>query len=158
MLGKIIMKKTTIASLVALVFTSPVLSQTVVAAEQINLDEAVVTASRVSEPLNSTLHDVTVINREQIERAGQSTLIEILQTQPGIEITSNGGAGTTSGIFMRGTNSGHVVVLVDGMRISSATAGTTTFENLPTALIDRIEIVRGPASSLYGQDAIGGRR
>ena len=150
------MKKTTIASVVALVFTSPVLSQVVVAAEQINLDEVIVTASRISEPLNASLHDVSIINHEQIERAGQSTLIEILQKQPGIEITSNGGAGTTSGIFMRGTNSGHVVVLIDGMRISSATAGTTTFENLPTSLIDRIEIVRGPASSLYGQDAIGG--
>ena len=87
-----------------------------------------------SEPLNATLRDVSVIDREQIERAGQSTLVEILQTQPGIEITSNGGAGKTSGIFMRGTNTNHVVVLIDGIRVNSATAGTTTFENLPVAL------------------------
>ena len=145
------MNKKLIASLVGLAFTSPAFS-----AEQINLDEAVVTASRISEPLNATLHDVSVIDREQIERAGQSTLIEILQTQPGIEITSNGGVGKTSGIFMRGTNTNHVLVLIDGVRVNSATAGTTTFENLPTALIDKIEILRGPAASLYGQDAIGG--
>lgn len=145
------MKKTIIASLIGLAFALPVYS-----AENINLDEVVITASRISEPLAATLHDVSVINREQIERAGQSSLIEILQTQPGIEITSNGGAGKTSGVFMRGTNTNHVLVLIDGVRVSSATAGTTTFENLPIALVDRIEILRGPAASLYGQDAIGG--
>jgi vitamin B12 transporter len=145
------MKKSTIASLIGLAFASPSF-----AVEQINLDDVVITASRIEEPLNATLHDVSVINREQIDRAGQSSLIEILQMQPGIEITSNGGAGKTSGIFMRGTNANHVLVLIDGVRLSSATAGTTTFENLPIALIDKIEILRGPAASLYGQDAIGG--
>lgn len=145
------MKKLTIASLIGLAFTSHTF-----AADHIELDEVIITASRVSEPFNATLRDVSVINREQIERAGQSTLIEILQTQPGIEITSNGGAGKTSSIFMRGTNTNHVLVLIDGVRVNSATAGTTTFENLPVALIEKIEILRGPGASLYGQDAIGG--
>jgi vitamin B12 transporter len=145
------MSKKIIASLIGLAFTSPTF-----AAEQINLDDVIVTASRISEPLNATLRDVSVIDREQIERAGQSTLIEILQIQPSIEVTSNGGAGKTSGLFMRGTNTNHVLVLIDGIRVNSATAGTTTFENLPVALIDRIEILRGPAASMYGQDAIGG--
>jgi vitamin B12 transporter len=145
------MKKSTIASLVGLVFTSPSF-----AVENINLDEVVVTASRFEEPLSTTLRDVSVIDREQIERAGQSTLVEILQTQPGIEITNTGGEGKASGIFMRGTSSNHVLVLIDGVRVNSATLGTTTFENIPIALIDKIEIVRGPATSLYGQDAIGG--
>ncbi len=145
------MKKSTIASLVGLVFTSPSF-----AVENINLDEVVVTASRFEEPLSTTLRDVSVIDREQIERAGQSTLVEILQTQPGIEITNTGGEGKASGIFMRGTSSNHVLVLIDGVRVNSATLGTTTFENIPVALIDKIEIVRGPATSLYGQDAIGG--
>ncbi len=144
-------KKTIIASLVGLAIHS-----TGFAAENLDLDQVIVTASRLNESLASTLRDVSVINREQIERAGQSTLIEILQSQPGIEITSNGGVGKTSGVFMRGTNANHVVVLIDGVRINSATAGTTTFENLPVALIDRVEILRGPAASLYGQDAVGG--
>lgn len=145
------MKKITIASLIGLLFTS-----IATANENLKIDDVIVTASRINESLNTTLHDVSVINREQIELAGQTTLIEILQMQPGIEITNNGGAGKAAGVFMRGTNSGHVLVLVDGVRLNSATAGTTTFENLPIALIDKIEILRGPAASVYGQDAVGG--
>ncbi|MES2580528.1 MAG: TonB-dependent receptor [Pseudomonadota bacterium] len=145
------MKQSIIVSLVGLAITSPLF-----AAENINLDDVVISASRINETLTTTLRDVSVIDREQIERAGQSTLVEILQKQPGIEISNAGGAGKASGIFMRGTNTNHVLVLIDGIRVSSATLGTTTFENLPVALIEKIEIVRGPAASLYGQDAIGG--
>lgn len=150
------MNKKLIVSLVGLAFTSPFLQQTAFAAEQVNLDEVVVTASRVAQPKESVIADVTVIDRQEIERAGQSTFIELLQTQPGVEIASNGGAGKTSSVFLRGTNPGQVVVLIDGLRVSSATSGTTTFENIPLAQIEKIEILRGPATSLYGQDAIGG--
>jgi vitamin B12 transporter len=150
------MRNSTIASLIALVFTSPVLTQTVFAAEQINLDEVVVTASRTPQPRESVIADVTVIDEEEIQRAGQSTLVELLAQQPGVEITSSGGAGTISSIFMRGTNSNQVVVLIDGLRVGAATSGTTTFENIPLSQTEKIEILRGPATSLYGQDAIGG--
>lgn len=145
------MSKKIITSLIALAFTSPSYS-----AENIELDDVVVTASRVAQTRESVIADVTVIDQEEIERAGQSTFVELLQTQPGIEISSSGGAGTTSSIFLRGTNSNQVVVLIDGLRVGSATAGTTTFENIPLAQIDKIEILRGPATSLYGQDAVGG--
>jgi vitamin B12 transporter len=145
------MRNSTIASLIALVFTS--LSY---AAETINLDEVVVTASRTPQTRESVIADVTIIDEEEIQRTGQSTLVELLAQQPGIEIISSGGAGTISSVFMRGTNSGHVVVLIDGMRVDSATVGSTAFENLPIGQIDKIEILRGPATSLYGQDAIGG--
>ena len=145
------MKKSIIASLVGLAF-----APSSFAAENINLDDVVVTASRIAQPRESVIADVTVINHEEIERAGQTTLIELLAQQPGIEITSSGGAGSTSGIFMRGTNSGNVVVLIDGLRVDSATLGATAFENLPIGQIDKVEILRGPATSLYGQDAIGG--
>lgn len=146
------MNKTVIASLVGLLFSPTIFAEQA----SIRTGEVVVTASRIPQSRESVIADVTVITSEEIERAGQSTLLEILQSQPGVEITSNGGAGKTSGIFLRGTNPGHVVVLIDGMRVNSATAGTTTFENLPLAQIEKIEIVRGPASSLYGADAIGG--
>lgn len=146
------MKKSTIASLVALAF-SPSVFATETA---IQTDDVVVTASRVAQARESVIADVTVITREEIERAGQSTFIELLQTQPGVEIASTGGAGKTSSVFLRGTNPGQVVVLIDGLRVSSATSGTTTFENIPLAQIEKIEILRGPATSLYGQDAIGG--
>ncbi|HYN54706.1 MAG TPA: TonB-dependent receptor [Methylotenera sp.] len=145
------MKKSTIAGLVSLAFTSPIF-----AAETINLDDVVVTASRVAQSRESVIGDVTVISREEIESAGQSTLAELLSTQPGIEIESNGGVGATSNIHIRGTNSQSVVVLIDGMRVASATLGTTSFSQIIPEQIDHIEIVRGPASSLYGSDAIGG--
>lgn len=132
------------------------LSELAYAADNATLDEVIVTATRTPQQQESVIADVSVINAEEIKRGGQSTLIELLQRQPGIEITHNGGAGKTSGIFMRGTNTGHTLVLIDGVRVQSATAGTTTFENIPIQQIDRIEIVRGPLTSLYGQDAIGG--
>jgi vitamin B12 transporter len=146
-----IMKKTIIASLVGLALSSQIF-----AAENIDLENVVVTASRTPQSRESVIADVTVINAEEIQRSGQATLVELLQLQPSIEITSNGGAGKTAGIFIRGSNSSHVVVLIDGIRVNSATLGTTTFENLPISQIDKVEILRGPASSLYGQDAIGG--
>ena len=146
------MKRTSLAGLFSLLFTCNIFATEL----NIQTDDVVVTASRISQPRESVIADVTVISHEEIERAGQSTVVELLQSQPGVEITNNGGAGKQSGVFLRGTNSGHVVVLIDGMRINSATAGTTTFENLPLAQIEKIEIVRGPASSLYGADAIGG--
>ena len=145
------MKIKHIASLISLGLALPTF-----AAENINLDDVVVTATRTPQPRESVIGDVTVIDQEEIERAGQSTFVELLQTQPGLEISSSGGAGTTSSIFLRGTNSNQVIVLVDGIRVGSATAGTTTFENIPLAQIEKIEILRGSATSLYGQDAVGG--
>ncbi len=139
------------AGIIGLALTSPVF-----AAEQLDLNEVVVTASRTPQPRESVIADVTIIESDEIQSAGQSTLVELLAQQPGIEITSSGGAGTISSVFMRGTNSGHVVVLIDGMRVDSATLGSTAFENLPLGQIGKIEILRGPATSLYGQDAIGG--
>src|SRR5450830_2103993 len=129
------MKKTTIAGLVGLIFTPTVFAAS---ATSISSDEVVVTASRIEQPKESVIADVSVIDSEQIERAGQSTLIELLQTQPGVEISSNGGAGKTSSVFLRGTNANHVVVLIDGMRMSSATAGQTTYENIPLEQIEKI--------------------
>lgn len=145
------MKKSTIAGLVSLAFTSPVF-----AAETINLDDVVVTASRVAQSRESVIGDVTVINQEEIERAGAGSITDLLKSQPGIQINTSGGAGTASSVYLRGTNSDHLIVLVDGLRINSATLGTTSFENIPLAQIEKIEILRGPASSLYGADAIGG--
>ncbi|HEY6239239.1 MAG TPA: TonB-dependent receptor [Burkholderiales bacterium] len=116
----------------------------------------VVTATRLPQVQSQTLQSVTVITAEDIAQSGQQTLVEVLQTLGGVEIASTGGFGQQSSVFIRGANSGHTLVLLDGMRISSATAGTTALENLPIAQIGRIEIVPGQMSSLYGADAIGG--
>jgi vitamin B12 transporter len=100
--------------------------------------------------------DVTTISSEDIERAGSSSLPELLQRQPGIEISNLGGAGKVSTLSIRGTSSTHSIVLIDGMRVGAATSGFSAIEHIPLSQIEKIEILRGPASSLYGQDAIGG--
>jgi vitamin B12 transporter len=115
-----------------------------------------VTASRSEQPLTELLADVTLIGPEEIARAGPGGLTALLQRQPGIEVVANGGPGSTSGVFMRGANTAQTLVLVDGLRVSSSTTGTTPLEAIPLDQIDHIEILRGPASSLYGADAIGG--
>ncbi len=145
------MNKTLIASLLGLTLSSPGYS-----AENIALDDVVVTATRTAQARKNIIADVTVIGREEIERAGSASVADILRRQPGVQVGTNGGAGAISSIFLRGTNSDHVVVLVDGLRINSLTAGTTAFENIPIAQIEKIEILRGPASSLYAAGAIGG--
>lgn len=119
-------------------------------------DAVVVTAARVPQPRSQTLQPVNIITAEDIARSGQQTLVEVLQALGGVEITNAGGFGQPSGVFLRGANSAHTLVLVDGMRISSATAGSTALENIPLNQIERIEVVPGQLSSLYGSDAIGG--
>ena len=116
----------------------------------------VVTPTRVAELLHAVVGDVTVITAEQIARAGQTSLLELLQAQPGIEMAQEGGAGANAALRIRGGNSGHTLVLVDGLRVGSATTGTTPLETLSLDQIERIEILRGPASSLYGADAVTG--
>ncbi|MGY1489306.1 TonB-dependent receptor domain-containing protein [Methylobacillus pratensis] len=125
-------------------------------AADIRLEDTIVTASRTEQKISEVIGDVSVITSDQIEKAGQTTLAELLATQPGIEITSNGGVGKSTDIFMRGANSTHTLILVDGVRISSATTGVTAIQHIPLSQIDRVEILRGPASGMYGADAIGG--
>jgi vitamin B12 transporter len=120
------------------------------------LDPIVVTASRTPQSITQLLADVTVIERDEVARAGVDSLVELLQRQPGIEIIQNGGPGATSGVFLRGANTNQTLVLIDGVRVSSASVGATALEAIPLEQIERIEILRGPASSLYGSDAIGG--
>lgn len=126
------------------------------ASDDIHLHDVIVTANRVPEHRDSVLADVSVIDQAEIARAGQSTLVELLSMQPGIEIESNGGVGAAANVHLRGNNSQSVIVLVDGLRVSSATLGTTSWNMIQPSMIDRIEIVRGPASSLYGSDGVGG--
>lgn len=119
-------------------------------------DAIVVTATRIPTRLNEIVADVAVIDRRQIETAGATTLPQLLAQQPGLQITTQGGLGKVTGIFMRGSATGHALLLVDGMPLGSATLGEPSLPNLPLAQIERIEILRGAASSLYGSAAIGG--
>jgi Outer membrane cobalamin receptor protein len=116
----------------------------------------VVTATRELVALTPTLRDTIVITREQLEDSGALSLPEVLQRLGNVELRANGGPGQPTGIFMRGASPTQTLVLIDGLRAGSATAGTTALEHIPLELIERIEIVKGPMSSLYGSDAMGG--
>lgn len=120
------------------------------------LDKVVVTATRTSISANDALAPVEVIDRVEIERSQARSLPDLLRGRAGISQTNQGGTGKLTTMFMRGTESDHVLVLVDGVRVGSPTSGLAAFQDLPIEMIDRVEIVRGPRSSLYGADAIGG--
>jgi len=120
------------------------------------LAPVVVTAARMPQPIATLTADLTVIDADAIAASGSRSFAELLQGQPGVEIVQNGGPGSTSGVFLRGANRGQTVLLVDGLRVSSSTVGAPTLEAIPLDQVERIEILRGPASSLYGADAIGG--
>ncbi|MXZ79938.1 MAG: TonB-dependent receptor [Gammaproteobacteria bacterium] len=125
-------------------------------ADDDNFVTIVITASRVAETADETMAPVTVIDREQIDRSGSRTVNEIISRVPGLSVTNNGGLGKESGVFLRGTASRHVLVLIDGVRIGSATLGTAPLRHIPLSVVEKIEVVRGPRSSLYGSEAIGG--
>ncbi|HZX31755.1 MAG TPA: TonB-dependent receptor, partial [Rhodocyclaceae bacterium] len=149
--GKMYPRIKPLAVLLPILFSLPIHAQ-----QLASLDPIVVTATRQPMKASELLSDVTVIEREEIEKAAQSTIGELLSTQPGIEMSANGSPGAVSNIYMRGSNSSHVLVLIDGMRVGSATLGSISWSRVPVSQVDRIEILRGPASSLYGSDAIGG--
>jgi vitamin B12 transporter len=123
---------------------------------ELKTSEVFVTATRTPIPKKNVIADTTTINEEEIERAGSSSLTDLLQRQPGIEIYNSGGQGKVSSLHIRGSESDHVVVLIDGLRVNQVTSGLTAFENIPLSQIEKIEIVRGASSSLYGAGAIGG--
>lgn len=126
------------------------------AQEAADLDTVTVTATRTAEAVERVLAAVEVIDRAQIERSQAQSLPQLLQGHAGVQTVNQGGPGKLSSVFLRGTDSDHLLVLVDGVRVGSTTAGTAALQDLPLAQIERIEIVRGPHSGLYGADAIGG--
>jgi vitamin B12 transporter len=120
------------------------------------LSQVIVTASRTAQPLDSAIASVTVITRADIDRFQPQSVAELLTGLVGISTSSNGDLGKVTSVFVRGTNSDHVLVLIDGIKIGAATTGSAAWEQLPVEQIDHIEIVRGPSSSLYGSEALGG--
>lgn len=120
------------------------------------LDRVVVTASRTARTQDQTLAAITVIDRAEIDRVQPQSLQALLAGRAGIALANNGGAGKATSVFLRGTESDHVLVLVDGIKLGSATSGGASLQDIPPEQVERIEIVRGPFSSLYGSEALGG--
>jgi vitamin B12 transporter len=142
----------TFAALFAIAF-----SPFVIADESVHNDKIIViTANRTEQDINDTLAAVEVITREDIERIQPTSITDLLESVAGLDIVHNGGAGQASSLFTRGTNSDHTLILVDGVRVGSATLGNKSFSSMPVAQIERIEVVKGPRASLWGSDAIGG--
>ncbi len=138
------------------IFSLILLGFSVQAEEAIELSNLIVTATRTAQTIDRLSAASTVFTRQDIERLQVLSVPELLKYATGVDISESGGPGKNSSVFIRGTSSGHVLVLVDGVRIGSATLGTTPFSSLPIDQIERVEIVRGSQSSLYGSDAIGG--
>ncbi|HEY2257484.1 MAG TPA: TonB-dependent receptor, partial [Variovorax sp.] len=114
------------------------------------------TATRVATPIQDVVSDTVVIDRAQIEQQASRTLPEILARLAGVQISANGGLGQSSSVFIRGADANGVILMIDGVRYGSATLGTPVWDNIPVEMIDRIEVVKGPASALYGSDGVGG--
>lgn len=122
----------------------------------LSLKPVVVTASRIATPVTDVIADVSIIDRTTLDQAGQTSLREILAQQPGVQFTANGSYRSSTSIFLRGATGTQTLVLIDGVRVGSATSGGASIENIPLDRIERIEILRGAASALYGPDAVGG--
>lgn len=116
----------------------------------------VVTANRVEQPVSSVLAPVMVIERAEIESRQVQSLPDLLKTLPGVQITTLGGRGHQSSLFIRGTNSNHSLVLMNGRPIAAMVTGTPDLSQIPLGNIERIEYIRGPRAAVYGSDAIGG--
>ena len=148
------MKKVVNRRMLACVLSS--LANAVLAQSLGATDGIVVTATRVATPIDDALRDVTVIDRAEIESSGASSFSELLRSVPGVQVTQDSVRGAVPSIYIRGTNTNHTLFLIDGQRVNSATAGGTAFQGIPLEQIERIEVLRGPSSSLYGADALGG--
>lgn len=116
----------------------------------------VVTGTREPLPLDRVTADVVVIDAARIRESTADSVEDLLRREAGVQVSRTGGPGKTASVFIRGMSGNGTVVLVDGVRIGSATLGLTAFEALQLADIDHIEVLRGPGSSLYGADAVGG--
>ena len=124
--------------------------------EDSELETITVTANRFATSVDDSLATQVVITRADIERIQPKSVLDMLSTVSGLDISTNGGRGQTSSVYMRGANAGHTLVLLNGVRISSASLGSTNIQNIAPELVERIEIVKGPRAALWGSDAIGG--
>lgn len=119
-------------------------------------EQIVVTASRVPEPAREVGSSVTVLDREDVERRKVTTVLELLRTVPGVEVSQGGGPGRVASVFLRGGTSAQTLVLLDGVRLNNPATAAFDFADLTVEGIERVEVLRGPQSVLYGSEAMGG--
>jgi vitamin B12 transporter len=154
------MSRSRLVFLLLLFVSHPLAAQTPTptpAAPRATLDaDVVVSAEAVPRPAETLAVAATVIGEEEIERSRTTTLLELLRTVPGLDVVQSGGPGKVASLFMRGTTSTQTLVLVDGVRLNNPYFGAVDLAGVSTANVERVEIVRGPFSALYGSEAVGG--
>ncbi|PMR78746.1 TonB-dependent receptor domain-containing protein [Billgrantia endophytica] len=121
-----------------------------------SLNPVVVTAALAPRTADQSLSSVTVLDEAALRRQDPVSIPDLLRGQPGVDVTSNGSFGKSSGVYIRGTGNESTVLMIDGIRLRSATDGGAAWQYLDPRMFDRAEIVRGPRGSLYGADAVGG--
>ena len=126
------------------------------AAHALEINPVVISASRIEQPLSQALSSVSVITRAEIEKSQAPSLADLLQGEAGFEFGRKGGPGTTTSFFLRGQNSTNLALLVDGVRVQVDSIGALQQLDIPLGMVERIEILRGNASALYGDAAVGG--
>ena len=122
----------------------------------ISVAPVIVTATRTAQTIDETLASVIVIDRSTIEQSQALDTADLLRRHAGLDVARNGGPGQTTSVFIRGAESNHTLIMIDGVKINSGTVGAAAVQNISPDLIERIEIVKGPRSTLYGSEAIGG--
>ncbi len=140
-----------------LVLILPLLMLTTAWAEEtVKVEELVVTASRLEEPLEETTSDVIVVTREDIEKTNVEFVIDALRRVPDLNIAQNGGKGKTASLLLRGASSNQILIMIDGVKVKSTTTADFDLSGLLVDDIERIEIVKGPQSTMYGSEAMAG--
>ena len=123
---------------------------------QNKLDTVVTTATRTPQKLSEVLADLTVITRADIERQAAASVADLLRNNGCAEMVRNGGPAANTSVFLRGADSRHTLVLIDGVKVDSQSTGGASWQGLPLSQIERVEVLKGPASAIYGSDAVGG--
>lgn len=150
-----IMIKNTLLAVVSSVTAFSVLAQN--PSPSSKTDDLLVTASRFSQPVTSVLASNSVVTKDDIERWQAKSLTDVMRRLPGVDVGLNGGLGQKSSLFIRGTNSHHVLLLINGIRLNQAgVSGSSDLSQIPIPLVQKVEYIRGPRSAVYGSDAIGG--
>ena len=125
-------------------------------ADSANIEQTITTATRTEQSISNVLAPSVVMDRADIEKFQAQDLMSLINRMPGVQVDRSGGKGSVTSVRIRGSQSRQTLLLIDGQRVGSATLGEANFSDIDIEQIERIEVVRGPLSSLYGSDAIGG--
>lgn len=151
-------KKSALLLAMSAVFSMPVMAieESNKATAEEKVERMTITATRSALSVDDALTSQLIITRADIDVINPISIQDLLSTLPSVDIANNGGRGQTSSVFLRGNASDATLVLIDGVRVSSATSGGTSFNSISPEMIERIEVVQGPRAALWGADAIGG--